>query len=253
MRLFSLVFALVLVAITAGCARSPEVEFATPEARRSDTLLIMLPGRGDDGATFEREGFVELLRASGSNADYIALDPPHSLLRQRAFTRHLHHEVILPARKSGYSRIYLAGISQGGFSVLTYAKRYGNCIDGGVVFAPFLGPDYYVKDIHRQGGLHEWTREDQEGWWTSGFYMWPTAHELDRVWEWAQNGGAHDANVHIGWGEQDFFAPAAEIFASSLPEEHRIATHGGHEWKTWRRLWGEFLRRDPYGLVGRNA
>jgi alpha-beta hydrolase superfamily lysophospholipase len=237
-----------VILILTGCAGVPTA-MGTIDRPRSDTLLVLLPGRGDDADAFEREGFLEMLRDSGSTADHVTIDARKSLGRQHQFDRELLHRVVRPARRAGYRRIYLAGVSQGGFRVLSFLRRYGHEVDGGVAFAPFLGPRYYVEDIRRQGGLDTWSTDEQQGWWTFGFYMWSSAHDVEGLWRWAQTRGHHDTPVHIGWGHADSFADAASLFSESLPEHHRLATAGGHEWETWRRLWSEFLRRDPYGLT----
>src|ERR671936_813894 len=38
------------------------------------------------------------------------------------------------------------------------------------------------------------------------------------------------------------FAPANALFARHLPARHVLAVPGGHDWRTWRRLWQAFLR-----------
>jgi len=248
----SVLVAASLLGVAAGCGHGgPKTAVPSARARTSDTLMVMIPGRGDDADAFEREGFVELLREAGADTDYVLVPAPRHLRRPNEFTRMLHHRVVLPARAAGYERIVLAGVSQGGFRVLSYAREHGSSIDGAVVIAPFLGPSFYIDDMHRQGGLRSWSPAAQEGWWTTGFALWPTARHIDVIWRWAQRGGVGDVDLRLAWGEHDLFAPAAELLASTLPESHRLATHGGHGWETWRRLWSQFLRDDPYGLVRR--
>ena len=246
-------FALVVAFVwaLAGCVHGSFHRTVQQPSARTDVLLVMVAGRGDDAHAFEREGFVAALRLAGSDADVVLAEPPRSLLRQRQFTSDLHHDVVLPARRAGYRRIYIAGVSQGGFAVLSYVRDHGRSIEGAIVIAPFLGPQFYIEDMQRQGGLSRWSPEQVSKWWTATSDMWPVAHDIEVLWEWIQRGGARDSVLHLAWGRHDEVVPGVELLAASLPPERRLAIGGGHEWPTWERLWVEFLRRDPYDLTSR--
>ena len=51
------------------------------------------------------------------------------------------------------------------------------------------------------------------------------------------------ASVPGGYGENDQFASANRLLAPVLPRERVFTTGGGHDWRTWRRLWEMFIVR----------
>ena len=55
--------------------------------------------------------------------------------------------------------------------------------------------------------------------------------------------------IGLGFGSDDDLAPGHRRIALELPRKRVRTRPGGHDWKTWRRLWGDFpasgeLQRD---------
>src|SRR5436190_3810885 len=69
---------------------------AGPVAER--TLLILMPGRGDDGDAFARHGFIDDVRRSGAPVDMIAVDAGLGYYMNSTITERVWTDVVAPAR-----------------------------------------------------------------------------------------------------------------------------------------------------------
>ncbi|HEU5201608.1 MAG TPA: hypothetical protein VFT92_02350, partial [Nitrospira sp.] len=117
---------------------------------------------------------------------------------------------------------------------LLYASRYEYDLTGVVAMAPFLGTQTVVREIALAGGLARWTS------------TMTTSDEIQEMWKWLQT-RMHNArptpDIFLAYGEEDIFADAHRLLASSLPGAHVLTAPGGHRWPVWRQLWTEFLGR----------
>jgi len=68
----------------------------------------------------------------------------------------------------------------------------------------------------------------------------PYLGETEWMWRWIRDQPAHP-RLYLGYGSRDRFAAANALFAGYLPPEHVLTAPGGHDWRTWRRLWQDFL------------
>ena len=120
----------------------------------------MLPGRGDRAATFISNGF----QNAGENYgfDTIAADAHFGYFRKRTLVERLHADIVLPAREAGYKKIWLLGISAGGFGSILYASQYPDEIDGVILLAPFLGEREAIDELVAGGGLATWSADGSE-------------------------------------------------------------------------------------------
>jgi pimeloyl-ACP methyl ester carboxylesterase len=197
-------------------------------------LLVCLPGIGDEAQDFEDWGFVDLVRAHEWPVDVLLVDAHYGYYANRTVLDQLHRDVFLPATGAGYRSIWLAGISLGGFGALLYASRYECDLTGVVAMAPFLGTQTVVREIALAGGLARWTS------------TMTTSDEIQEMWKWLQT-RMHNArptpDIFLAYGEEDIFADAHRLLASSLPGTHVLTAPGGHRWPVWRQLWKEFLGR----------
>jgi len=141
--------------------------------------------------------------------------------------------VIDPAREAGYRDIWLAGISLGGLGALLYTQQHSHDIAGVILLSPYLGDPPVIDEIREAGGLRRWT---------------PGAiSEVDyqrRLWVWLKEVAAAPEGfppIFLGFGRQDRFADAHTLLAEALPRERVFVTDGGHDWPTWRPLWGTIL------------
>jgi pimeloyl-ACP methyl ester carboxylesterase len=221
---------LILYLLLAGCFGMAPTEVPLPTietangAARNDTLVIMLPGRGDRADAFIREGFEKTGQEHGF--DTIAADAHFGYYMKRILLPRLHEDIVLPAREAGYRNIWFLGISMGGFGSLLYAAENPDQVDGVILIAPFLGDAKGIDEIAQSGGLDKWDAgasrlEDYE----------------IGVWEWLRDS---DTPVILGFGESDGMAEGYRRILTDVLEPSRVYTlEGGHKWTTWKPLWDE--------------
>ena len=242
--------ALGLIAALPACAPLPrplkdrmdrDLHRADP-ATRADTLIVLLPGAYDLPADFVREGFVQAVRARRLPVDLLLLDAHVGYYTAQQIVPRLLDEVVRPARAEGYARVWLAGISMGGYGALLFAQAHGDRIDGVFTMAAFLGRRDLPAHIAAAGGLAAW----------DGQLAGADAHDL-ALWRWLQGYGASADGrapghppLWMGWGEQDRFVMSNRLVGALLPPAQVLSTDGGHQWAPWQRLWQRFLAARPW-------
>jgi pimeloyl-ACP methyl ester carboxylesterase len=195
--------------------------------------MILLPGIGDVAEDYESHGFVDAVLRSEAPADLAAVDVHVGYYARRTVLERLRKDVIAPAREAGYEKIWLVGISLGGLGASLYAAEHAADLQGLVLLAPFLGDPRIVREIAGAGGLGAWQPDER----TEGDYQ-------RRLWQWAKRyskGSEKLPALFLGYGEGDPFAPANRLLAQALPVECVLTVPGGHDWRTWHRLWRAFL------------
>jgi pimeloyl-ACP methyl ester carboxylesterase len=221
-----------LAMMTAAClglapteARLPSIQVLDTGARQ-DSVVVMLPGRGDRADTFIREGFEAAGKRFGF--DTIAVDAHFGYYMQRSLLPRLHDDIILPARDAGYKNVWLLGISMGGFGSLLYAAEHPDMIDGVILLAPFLGERSGIEQIVAAGGLAAWNGED------SDFEDYEVA-----VWTWLRNATTTPAMtpVILAYGTSDKMAEGYRALTDVIDPSSVYTLEGGHKWTTWRPLW----------------
>jgi len=215
-----------------------EIRDLAPVAERARVLLVMLPGTRDVPEDFVEHGFVEAIRNRGLPVDVVAVDAHMEYYAEHSILDRLAADVIIPARKHGYARIWLMGISLGGFGSVAYAREHATEIEGMILLAPYLGPQSLIAEVERAGGLGGWQpgeilRDDEER----------------RVIAWLGEYRVKDPTlpaIYLGYGSHDRFIEAAELLAQRLPAERVVTVKGGHDWPTWTRLWARVLDLEPF-------
>ena len=215
---------------------------------RPDTLLVFLPGAYSHPDEFDREGFVQAVRARKLAADMLLVDAHMGYYNGRSILERLHQDVIVPARARGYNKVWLVGISVGGFGSFLYADDQPQQVDGIVAIAPYLGGPALSREIKGAGGLLAWTPATA---------MPAGAEQVieQRVWRWLQHqNGPLDGKklppVYLGYATEDRFALSHQILAAALPSGQVFTTAGGHDWPAWRRLWRSLLEVLPLARCG---
>lgn len=204
------------------------VNSAVPDSTAA-TSIVCLPGAYHTPEDFLAAGFDASVRKRRLPIDLIFVDVEMQHLGDRSAVMRLHEQIVLPSRARGCETLWFLGISLGGFIALDYASKHREAVDGVCVLAPYLGNRILTGEIAQVGLPH----------WNSG-----GPDELDeerRLWSFlqAQKGASHF--LHLGFGQQDRFAEAHRLMATSLSPEAVDVVPGGHDWNTWRILWERFL------------
>lgn len=211
-------------------AGEPMATIARPAQRSSDTLVVLLPGRGDRGREFVDRGFLAI--GEGHGFDMVAADAHFGYYTSRSVVERLHADIIGPARERGYERIWLLGISAGGLGANLYAQAHPEHVDGLILLAPYPGTEGLVTAIDEAGGLAAWSGETTLG------------RDFERKsWRWLQHATAEPGAppIVLGYGRGDRFARAAALLGDALPAHRVFTVEGGHRWPVWRRLWRDIV------------
>jgi pimeloyl-ACP methyl ester carboxylesterase len=203
----------------------------------TDTLVIFLPGNMMDPEEFEREGFLEILKGLKAPADSWAADARLGYYIRQNLPERLMADVIAPAGKAGYRKIWLVGISMGGSGALWSAKEHPEAVRGVVLLAPFLGDPPVIREIREAGGVRAWQPrmplepdDYQRAQW-----LWLKERPWDKK-------GA--PVMVLGFGDSDRFADAGRLLADILPAGRVFIVPGGHDWDTWRALFVRIVASD---------
>jgi pimeloyl-ACP methyl ester carboxylesterase len=218
------------------------LHYRAPEAADHRLLLVMLPGVGIEAMEFFDHGMVSAVQAHGREMnlaiDVAALRPELELYLDGEIVPALHRAVIEPARRQGYARIWLLGISLGGMGALRYAAEHAAEIEGLVLLAPFLGTRGTMAELAKAGGLNAWTPAQS------------IATDLEqRMLVWLQdflNRRVLSPALYLGYAQNDRFAPGHRLLADLLAEDRVVTAEGAHDWDSWARLWRLVLARSPF-------
>lgn len=205
-------------------------------AAPAPVLLIFLPGAHMAPEEFVREGFLAAVRARGLAVDMRVADAHLGYAYDGSMGRRLQADVVAPARTQGYRRIWLVGISLGGYVALNYLRDHPGEIEGVVVLAPYLGPRGWIAALERtpDAAQRQALLTERPG--VGG------ATELDlKLWSWLLDARSAALPIHLGWGADDRFAVGHRILAGLLPADRVRMVPGGHDWAPWRSLWSSWL------------
>ncbi len=193
---------------------------------QADHVIVLLPGIRDRGTDFIDKGFVADARPL-IEQDRVALlvaDAHVGYYRKRIVTERLKSDVLdaWPQRK-----LVLAGISLGGFGALTVARRFPARIESLLLLAPFLGEEEFLQ--RSASGPPEPRPGDEE-----------LQQELVPIWRFLL--GREHPPVTLVYGEDDDFSAhyqALQRLGADFPMQ---SIEGDHDWKTWRKLWRQWLQ-----------
>ncbi len=226
-----------------GCAALPQLnplrmdiffDDNSPCATQAPVLLIFLPGAHMTPEEMVREGFLAAVRQRGLAVDVQIADAHLGYVYDGSMGRRFREDVVLPALARGYRRIWLVGISLGGFVALSYARQYPSEIEGLVALAPYLGTRPFLSTITQAGGPTAWRQTAQAS----------SATDIDHaLWFWLTDLQPSSPRLYLGYGRDDRFAAAHEMLASVLPAAQVHVVPGGHDWGPWKSLWAHWLDR----------
>jgi pimeloyl-ACP methyl ester carboxylesterase len=196
--------------------------------------LVLLPPAYARPEDFIEQGFVSAVRERARPVDLVLVELALQPFLERRVLDLLRQEIVLPARALGCS-VYFAGISLGALVALFYAERYPGEVEGLCLIAPYLGSHLVTGEIERAGGLARWQPGELE-----------EEDEERRAWRFIQalaTGALRRPHptLHLGFGTEDRFSVAHRLMAAVLTPETMNTMPGGHDWRTWRQLWENFL------------
>jgi len=204
-------------------------------------LVLLLPGAGDHASTFREEGFVAAIQGSGASVDIVAADATLGYYLKGRAAGSIEADVAAPARARGYEKVWVIGISMGGFGAFHYTQQFSSHVDGVAAFAPYLGARAIGREIDAAGGLARLT-PDPPAALTKKNYQRQLWSWLHRVTITKQPG----PSIYLGYGADDRLAPQNALLAAALPADHVFHAKGGHDWPVWRGLLQQFLTRSDF-------
>jgi pimeloyl-ACP methyl ester carboxylesterase len=190
--------------------------------------MIWLPGAYHSAQDFVNVGFARAAaqRRVAVDLQFVDLEMQH--LDDRDAFQRLRSEIVLPARDSG-AAVWLAGISLGGLVALDYASCHPGELDGLCLLAPYLGNRMLINEIAATPRLAAWDPGELA-----------ESDAERRIWRHIKT-RVDSRPVFLGYGREDRFSAAHDLFAAALPPAWVEVIAGGHEWPTWLRLWENFL------------
>lgn len=214
-------------------------DFLKQPSKTNDHLVLFLPGMRDDKSAFESAGFFKEGPNGSGRFDIVAVDAHFGYYRNKQLTTRVFHD-ILSSNREKYRKISVLGVSLGGYGALWLADDYPAYIDQVILLAPFLGDVEMVNRVIEMDGMRQWYLTSQ----LNNQSVDDPKIFGDETWVWL-NRLIYESNkpLIIGFGEQDRFARTGHLVAQELPKRHVYIDQGGHDWKTWYKLW-QTLRED---------
>ncbi|HET7402809.1 MAG TPA: alpha/beta hydrolase-fold protein [Usitatibacter sp.] len=204
------------------------VEATGARPRMAIVLLSPACAQPED---FQREGFVDALRARGVEAEVVMAGVRVAYFADGSIVDRLRESVLLPLAARGFARTWIAGISLGALATLCHAARHEDEAERRVLLSPYPGTREVWCEIADAGGLASWRPSL------------PGCGDLEReAWHWLGRGGARRTAVQCWFGADDRFVAAQRMMASAIPPGSVHEIEGGHEWKDWRAMWADFVQ-----------
>jgi len=239
---------LLAIALTTGCTylrpSAAQLQVPISVSRGGACLVVLMPGMGDDHDDFIRNGFLEALKNDPAQCDVQVLDAHFGYYREANITDRL--ASLLEPVRARYLRIWLVGVSLGGYGAALTARAHPELVDGVVLISPFLGVPRSVKPvvmrIEGAGGMANFSTARTE-------FSSPRRHfmEAEPLWGWLADHLRADGQpaIHLAWGADDGFARTHRALAGAPGLGSTLTQSGGHDWTTFASLFAEFMRRGP--------
>jgi pimeloyl-ACP methyl ester carboxylesterase len=224
-----------------GCAllQAPtpmgSVQLAPPAEPRC--VLVLFPGAGDHADDYVKEGFLKRVQDRGLPVAVAAADATMGYYFTNTLQPRVEADVIAPLKaKYPNAKLWVAGISMGGFGALFYAQQHADQVEGVLVMAPFLGGPEIAQEVRASGGLGKWKAPEKAP---------PTDANFSRqLWRWLKEvttPGARGPQLHLGYGVDDGISVQGAVLAAALPSGRVTIKPGGHVWAAWTPIFEDFL------------
>jgi len=205
------------------------MEVAAPRPSAERPLVVVLPGFGVDAAEMMGHGIAGAIREAWPEADVVLTSATFAYSRDGRLVERLQSDIVEPALKKGYRRIWLAGASMGGMGALLYERERPGALEGIVLFAPFLGSNEVQQEIRAAGGLRRWDPGALPAEMSGDNYQ-------RQVWNMVKGWGDRPELARRVWlfcGTDDRLIDGARLLALELPAANVLELPGGHTWGTW--------------------
>lgn len=199
------------------------------QTRGASSLMVLLPGAYMTPEDYVEAGFFDAVALRNLALDVVAVELDLEAISSGKALPAVQAEILKPARREGYAKIWLGGISLGGLLTLCHNADSPGSVDGLCLLAPYPGSRLTMNAITRAGGLDQWQATADE-----------LADPEFRMWRWLQR-PPPGLPVFVGYGTEDRFAGGMQQIAERFPAEARHAIPGGHDWPVWQNLWERFL------------
>ena len=246
-RRAGLVLAALATITLPGCRWLPRAAVVPMPVRReplsaqtqAPVLAVLLPGVYTFPHDFVDEGFIAALRSHRYGVDVWLADSHRGYAANGTLLERVHDDVLQPAQRAGYRRIWLVGTSLGGLAALGSLQRHTQMIDGVLALAPYLGEPALLQQVAQAGGAQAFAQRAS-----------PAADLMAGLWAWLGSADtATRSKIHLATGSQDRFIDAHRLLAALLPADQALEVPGDHDWATWRMLWTQWLARAPWPRV----
>ena len=202
--------------------------------KQAPVLLVLLPGAHMSLEDMQAQGMVEALRSRGLAVDVVVAGAGLEYVVDGSIVQRLHQDVIAPYQAQGYRRIWLAGISLGGFVAMAYALQHPGSIEGIFALAPYLGRRTLQQEVAAAISPAQWQAQALPR----------GPDDVDHaVWSWLIAPPANAPDLHLAYGSEDRFADGHRFLAGLLSPARVQTAAGGHDWPPWVHLWGQWLDR----------
>ena len=228
---------LIFVFLVSACAFETKVPldlltYTSPEKNHDKQLVVLLRGFGNGNDYFEKLGWIDQLQNRHPSYDVIVPDLHYGYYREDSFIQRLNEDVIMPAKKKGYTSIWLLGISMGGLGTIMTSEKFSESITRIFLIAPYLGDGLIQKEIEKSGSLKKWNMqsENQSAW---QFKLWAHLKSLSM---------RKKVPVYLGYGVEDKM-PGLNFLHSALPREQIVTVDGGHKDIAFTRIFEQMLNK----------
>lgn len=227
-----------------GSGKKPlEILTYVTEPQPQKNLIVFIRGLGGTlrcpvnvHRCFRVEGFVDAVQSRHLPYDMVAPNAHPGYYQERSLVERLRDDVILPAKASGYDKVWIVGVSMGGLGALLYLKVHPEDIAGVVVLGPYLGNKEILDEIVAAGGVRHWEPGDYD----------PDEQWQRMLWDWLKHYPNRDpecAPIIMGLATEDLYYKGHQLLAATLPPDRVIETGGKHRLKTFKGIWDMVLER----------
>lgn len=215
----------------------PMGKLEAPAPAEPKCILVLFPGAGDHADDYQKQGFLKLVEDRKLPVAVAAADATMGYYLTNTMQPRVESDVIQPLRaKYPNAKLWVAGISMGGFGSLFYAQLHSDQVEGVLAMAPFLGGPEIANEIRAAGGLHKWKAPEKATADTNNFTR--------QLWRWLQEVtavGGKGPQIHLGYGVDDGISAQGAVLAAALPSGRVTIKPGGHVWSAWTPIFEEFL------------